>query len=219
MHLASDEQLLLEAPAAESIAEYRADVASLQMDEDCEELHFRYTFATRTYLVGSVKAVLSMSCAESDDMDVFLQIRKADTTGKMLRYCNVPKEDMEAQGLHEHQIPLLNSYVYLGPHGQIRASHRAADQDLSKPHYIQHSHEFEKKVTPGSVVSIATSIWPGGMIFDKGESMVFKVSGHPMYLAEFAALRGQFKAQNVGNHQVHLGGSVGSYIEVPFVEM
>ena len=219
MYLASDEQLLLEAPAAESIAEYRADVASLQMDEDSEELQFRYTFATRTYLACSVKAVLSMSCVESDDMDVFLQIRKADATGKMLRYYNVPKEDMEAQGLQEHQVPLLNAYVYLGPHGQIRASHRAVDQALSKPHYIQHNHEVEEKVTTGSVVHIETSIWPGGIIFDKGESMVFKVSGHPMYLAEFAALRGQFKAQNVGNHQVRLGGSGGSYIEVPFVEI
>ena len=219
MYLASDEQLLLEPPAAESIVEYRADVASLQMDEDPEELHFRYTFGTRSYLVGSVKAVLSMSCVESDDMDVFLQIRKADATGKMLRSYNVPKEDIEAQGLHEDEVPLLNTYVYLGPHGQIRASHRAVNQALSKPHYIQHSHELEEKVTPGSVVRIETSIWPGGVIFDKGESMVFKVSGHPMYLAEFPGLRGQFNAQNVGSHQVHLGGSGGSYIEVPFVEM
>jgi hypothetical protein len=219
MYLASDERLLLDAPDAESIAKYRADVASQQMDDDSEELHFRHTFATRSYLVGSVKAVMSMSCTESDDMDVFFQIRKADATGKLLRYHNVPQHDMEAQGLLEHQVPLQNSYVYLGPHGQIRASHRAIDQALSKPHYLQHSHEFEEKVTPGTVVCIETSIWPGGIIFDKGDSMVFKVSGHPMYLAEFAAMRGQFKAQNLGYHQVHLGGSIASYIEVPFIEM
>ena len=74
LYLASDEQLLLQAPGAESIAEYRADITSLQMDDDSDYLCFRYTFATRSYLVGSVKAVLSMSCAEADDMDVFLQI-------------------------------------------------------------------------------------------------------------------------------------------------
>ena len=126
---------------------------------------------------------------------------------------------MEAQGLQEHQVPLLNPYVYLGPHGQIRASHRAIDPALSKPHYIQHSHEFEEKVTPGSVVCIETSLWPGGITFDKEESIVFKASRHPMWLAEFPSLRGQFKARNVGGHQLHIGGSTGSYIEVPFVEM
>ena len=219
MYLAPNELLYLQAPDVESIVTYRADIASKQMDEDSEELHFRYTFATRTYLVGSAKAVLSMSCAESDDMDIFFQIRKEDADGKLLRYYNVPKVEMEAQGLREDQVPLTNAYVYLGPHGQIRASHRAIDKTLSKLHYIQHSHECEEKVPPGSVVRIETSIWSGGIVFDKGESMVFKVSGHPMYLSEFNTLRGQFQAQNVGHHQVRLGGSEGSYIEVPFVEL
>jgi hypothetical protein len=54
------------------------------MDEDPEELHFRSTFSQRTYLVGSVEAVLFMSCNDADDMDILLQIRKVDNTGKVL---------------------------------------------------------------------------------------------------------------------------------------
>lgn len=219
MYLAPEERLTPHVSATKCTVQYRADIASLQMDNDSEEVHFRHRFATRTYLVGSAKAVLSMSCTESDDMDVFVQIRKVDAAGKVLRYYNVPRDEMEAQGLGEDQVPLLNPYVYLGPHGQIRASHRAIDSSLSKPHYLQHKHESEEKITPGSVVRIETSIWPGGIIFDEGESMMFKVSGHPMYLAEFPTLRGQFDTRNVGNHKVHIGGPEASYIEVPFIQV
>jgi hypothetical protein len=47
-------------------------------------------------------------------------------------------------------------------------------------------------------VKIETSIWPAGIIFEEGEYLVFKISGHPMYLAEFPTLRGSFKARNKG---------------------
>lgn len=113
----------------------------------------------------------------------------------------------------------LKCWQWEETHGQIRASHRAVDHDLSKPHYIQHRHDLEERITPGTSVKIETSIWPGGIIFNEGESMVFKISGHPMYLSEFPTLRGQFLARNTGRHVVHIGGSTASYIEVPFVEL
>ena len=219
MFLTDSGHLVLERPPHQFTVGYQADVPTLQTDSDPEELWFRYTFTKRSYLVGSVKAVLSMSCLESDDMDVFLQIRKLDASGKILRYHNIPEEDMTAQGLPPDQVPLTNPTVYLGPHGQIRASHRAIDQQLSTPHYIQHRHDAEERIEPGSVVEIQTSIWPGGIIFDGGESMVFKISGHTMYLAEFPTLRGEFQARNTGRHLVHVGGPGASYIEVPFVEI
>ena len=189
------------------------------MDDDADEALFWFTFTERSYLLGSVKAVLAMSCADYNDMDIFLSIRKADCSGKILRYANVPSNEMSANGVVPDDVPLLNLCYYLGPHGQIRASHRAIDEELSKPHYIQHKHTQEEKIPPGTVVELTTSLWPGGIIFDKGESLIFKVSGHAMTLAEFPTLRGTFVVQNLGNHCIHCGGQNGSYIEVPFVKI
>ncbi|KAJ0418326.1 Alpha/Beta hydrolase protein [Aspergillus carlsbadensis] len=201
----------------ESIS-YQADVDTEQMDEDPEQANFSYKFSKRTYLLGSIKATLFMSCNDADDMDIFLQVRKMDSSGQILRNYNIPMADMEAQGVSRDSVPLLNTYVYLGPHGQIRASHRAIDQTLSKPHYIQHEHLREDKIEKGKIVKIETSIWPGGIIFEEGERLVFKVSGHPMYLAEFPTLRGQFKAQNTGRHYIRIGGASGSFITVPLLD-
>lgn len=188
------------------------------MDNDKEELQFWLRLPEKRLLIGSVKAVLYLSCEDLDDLDIFLQIRKADADGNVLQSHNVPIEDMEREGVPKDQVPLTNPFVYLGPHGQIRASHRGIDQNLSKPHYILHEHMKEEKIPPGQIVKIETSIWPGGIILEKDEYLVFKVSGHPMYLAEFPTLRGQFKAQNRGLHHVHLGVSEGSHLVVPFVD-
>ncbi len=189
------------------------------MDDDSEECHFRFTFSEKTHLLGAAKVVLYMSCEEADDMDIFLQLRKEDSSGKILRYNNIPQSDMDAQGLQQKDIPLLNTLVYLGPHGQIRASHRKIDEKLSTAHWIRHEHRIEEKVTPGEVVRVETSLWPGGMIFEKSETLVLKIAGHPMYLAEFPTMRGKFKARNTGKHKVHIGGTHASSIVIPLVDL
>lgn len=219
MFLGPQEQLSEQMFPEESIAQYQSDVPAMQMDDDPEELHFKFKFSERTYFLGAARAVLWMSCNDADDMDIFLQIRKEDASGKICRCHNIPKEDMEMQGVSSADVPLLNTLVYLGPHGQIRASHRAIDDELSQPHWIRHRHLVEEKIPPGTAVRIETSIWPGGIVFDRGESLVFKVSGHPMYLAEFPTMRGQFKARNTGKHYLHLGGARGSHLVVPFVDL
>lgn len=219
MFLSPGERLLEHSPSEEAVIQYQSDVPSFQIDNDPGELYFRYTFTKRMYLLGAAKTVLWMSCNDADDMDIFLQIRKEDASGKVLQYHNIPKKDIEAQGVSDADVPLLNTLVYLGPHGQIRASHRAIDEELSTPHFIRHKHLVEERISPGTVVRVETSIWPGGIIFDPGESIVLKISGHPMYLAEFPTLRGQFKARNTGKHDVHTGGSRGSHLVVPFVDL
>ena len=218
LHLGTEQQLLEEAPKAEAIVSYHSDADAMQLDDDPEELQFRLKTTEKTFLVGAVKAVLYISCDDLDDMDIFLQVRKADANGKVLRSYNIPENDMVKMGFPKEKVPLTNPTVYLGPHGQIRASHRAIDTNLSKPHYVSHSHLIEEPIPRGHVVKVETSIWPGGMIFETGEYLVLKISGHPMYLAEFPTLRGAFKARNKGLHKVRCGGSEGSYFVVPFVK-
>lgn len=218
LFVASENRLLIASDDPSGSISYQADSDARQVDDDLEELHFRLRMTERTFLIGAVKAVLYMSCEELDDMDIFLQVRKADADGTLLRSYNVPERDMAAMGIPKEKVPLINPVIYLGPHGQIRASHRNIDSQISKAHYISHSHTEEERVPPGQVVKIETSIWPGGIIFEKDEYLVIKISGHPMYLAEFPTLRGVFKARNKGRHNVHFGGTRGSHFVVPLVK-
>lgn len=191
----------------------------MQEDADDNELVFKHVFKSRSHLLGASKAVLWVSCNDSDDMDVFCQIRKADANGKVLISMNVPIADLKRMGMEQNKIPNINPMIYLGPTGHLRASHRGLDESLSKPHWPVHDHKKEYRIPPGDIIRLEVGIWPGGMIFSEGESLSFKVSGHWMTLAEYPWLRGTHEPLNKGQHHVHIGGKYDSHVVLPFVEI
>lgn len=65
--------------------------------------------------------------------------------------------------------------IYLGP--TARVSYRALDASLSKVHWPVHDHSFEEKIPHGEIVMLEIGIWPGGMIFEEGESILLKLFG------------------------------------------
>jgi uncharacterized protein len=151
----------------------------MQEDADTEELHF-YQFPDRAYLLGASKVILYISCEDSDDVDVFVQLRKVNKFGNPRHSNNVPLEDLQRLGMEKDQIPKTNPMIYLGPTGHLRASHRAFDAMLSKVHWPVHDHSFEEKIPPGERVMLEMENWPGGMTFEEGESALLKISGHWM---------------------------------------
>lgn len=62
-------------------------------------------------------------------------------------------------------------------------------------------------------------IWPTGMLFEPGEQLVVKISGHFMGPAEFEILQGTFPVRNEGQHTISWGGATASYIEIPTVKI
>ena len=91
----SENNELVTSPEQKSSSDsYQADYAAKNDDNDSEELIFKYTFSKPTWLVGYSKAVLHLSCDSSDDMDVFVQLRKLDTLGNILQYMNVPLSNL-----------------------------------------------------------------------------------------------------------------------------
>ncbi len=58
-------------------------------------------------------------------------------------------------------------------------------------------------------------------MFDAGEGLLLKISGHEMRLAEWPALRGMGRADsaNKGTCTLHYGGEMESYLEVPVMDM
>lgn len=106
---------------------------------------------------------------------------------------------------------------YLGPPGILRASHAELDPALSTDFHPVYTHQNPQKITPGQIVKLEISIWPTGILFEPGESLVLRIGGNPQVLAEFSALRGKWLSNNNGTNSVHFGGKYLSYISVPFV--
>ena len=194
---------------------YQSDAPAQQVDADPEYVEFLYTFAERSRLIGPVRATLYMSCPDHDEMDVFVILRKADATGKVLRNVNIPLRELGIAS--DEEVEDVNSLKYIGPSGVLRASHRALDTKLSKPHWPAHDHTREQKVSPGEVVRLDIGLWPAAIQFEAGEKLLFRVAGHQMVLAEFPPLRGQFGTGNKGIHEVHFGGNYESLVVLPLV--
>jgi predicted acyl esterase len=203
-------------PKQDASFTYQADALAQQADNDPEELHFEHTFEATTHIVGYSRAVLYMSCEQADDLDVFVQLRKADRNGKLLQNLNIPLEDL---GLKAEEVEAINPLKYLGPSGILRASHRKIDQARSKPHWPFHAHTEKELVSPGDIFRLEIGIWPTGIRFEAGEKLILKVSGHHMNLAEFPLLRGKSENYNKGAHNLFVGPGNLSSLTIPIVEV
>ncbi|CAN9296911.1 unnamed protein product [Alternaria alternata] len=204
-------------PNASSSAEYHAES---QTDDG---LSFSYKFDRYTELCGISKATLYMSTDDHNDMDVYIVIRKLDHDGQALWHQNIPMEDLP-EGTKVEQIPRENIWRYIGPNGRLRASHREVTEEtiegisqeeyrkLMGPAYIYHPHTSKQPLLPGEIVELEISLWPGGMVFDAGESMSLEIKGHLPILPEFEGLEEKLVNFNFGRHKLHTGPYYGSQL-------
>ncbi|KAJ5370561.1 Alpha/Beta hydrolase protein [Penicillium cataractarum] len=170
---------------------YQADFAPIwQRDNDSGEIQFSFTFPRRTTILGPSRAVIYVETKNGPDMDIYVHLRKADRNGKPLQHVNIPLHDLGVASAEE--APLTNPMKYFGPHGILRASYRDVAEELSKPHWKTLSHRKQLPIKVGEPMRLEIEIWPTGMLFEPGEQLVMKVSGHFMAPAEFEALQGTF---------------------------
>lgn len=200
---------------------YQSDVAFQQMDNDSEELRFQHTFQSPAYLVGSARARLFMSTPDHDDMDVWVQLRKVDAHGTVLQQVTIPARDSLDADADAQADQQQNPLRYLGPSGALRASYRALDASLSTAEFPEHDYTVRQPLVDprGQVVELEIGLWQTGMAFEAGESLLLKVSGHPMTLAEFPLLRGKEGTENRGRHVVHFGPETPSAVVVPLIQL
>lgn len=186
-------------------------------------MHFSYKFDRYTELIGFSKVKLFMSCAGNDDMDVYVVLRKLDQNGQPLLHINIPLRDLPA-GTTEKDVPDVNIFKYVGPNGRLRASHRRIEQEpwlsqeqsaMMYPADVFHPHDREEKISPGEVVCLEIAIWPGGMIFEAGESVRLEIKGHEVTLPEFPALDRAPTNLNRGYHVVYSGADYPSSVILP----
>lgn len=192
---------------------------------DDDGAHFTLKFQDYTELIGFSRVKVYMSCADTDDMDVYVIIRKLDREGKPLLHINIPL-DAFPSGTTEADVPHVNIFKYVGPGSRLRASHRRIEPDpnlspeqsqMIAPGDVWHPHDREEKIPPGEVVCLEIAIWPGGMIFEAGESIRLEIKGHEATLPEFPALERVPTNLNHGYHIVHSGPEYPSSVVLPLV--
>lgn len=207
LHFSPSSQLSYDPPATTGTISY--DPLS-----KTEFAGFTYTFPERTRLVGMPKAVLYMSCAELDDMDIYIVLRKLDKHGSPMLNLNIPWTDVPVRTVAE--IPddkRTEVALYAGPVGILRASHR--EIDLSKSMHENwpfHPHEREQKVPPGQIVKLEIGIWAMGIEYEAGESLRVQISG----VNQGMHFSTEDFTNNKGRHVVHLGGDYSSHVILPF---
>lgn len=75
-----------------------------------------------------------------------------------------------------------------------------------------------QKVPPGEIVPIEIGLWPIGMQFYEGESLLFRVGGSKDAYLEIPNMQTpSVYGINKGKHHVHFGGKFNSYVVVPVI--
>ena len=156
-----------------------------------------------------------MSCEESDDMDVTVHLRKVDHKGKLLEHLNYPCP------VPVDEVPNTNVAKVLGPEGFLRASHaNSQDQARSRGNgqEVFYAHDRCEKIPPGTKVRLEITLWPMGMVFDKGESIMLRIAGHEMIHPEFEFIKPtEPEDRNIGRHVIHTGGRYDSVLILPII--
>ncbi|KAH7388902.1 Alpha/Beta hydrolase protein [Cadophora sp. MPI-SDFR-AT-0126] len=194
----------------------KSEMVSYNSEDPGEFVSFNKIFTETTQLVGIPKAVLYLSCAAHDDLDIFIVLRKISVTGEELLNLNIPWKGLPVSSISE--IPedkRTEVILYKGPTGQLRASHRAIDWSKSMhPNWPYHPHNAEEKIAPGRVVRLEIGIWGMGVEYAAGESLRMQIGGGFGGIANFG---NGGNTLNKGRHVLHFGGKYDSHLILPFV--
>lgn len=202
-----------------------AGIASYDSETYLDHAAFTYKFGSQTRLAGIPKAVVYMSAPNSNDMDVYVILRKLSRTGEALISLNIPWSSIASTGLtpsNTHEIPKQNKnnlMFHLGSMGILRASRRSIDPTKSiHQNYPFHPHDRDEYVTPGEIVKLEIGIWAMGVLYEEGESISVQIHGNsPLLRGEFADVKPFAELASKGKHEVHFGGQFCSHVILPFI--
>ncbi|KAJ3548657.1 hypothetical protein NM208_g901 [Fusarium decemcellulare] len=173
-----------------------------------------------SYQADSLKAAPVEFYAQTDDLDIFVSLRKINKDGKLLEHINVPWEALPDDVHTQEDVPSSNTIKHLGPSGVLRASHREQDPARSTDIVPWHPHTREQKIPPGTIVPVEIGIWPAGIHFEAGEGLILRVQGHLDQLIEFVNhVEGKPENLNKGHHTIHVGGEYDSHLVIPVVPL
>jgi putative CocE/NonD family hydrolase len=157
---------------------------------------FDYTFDQNTELTGYMKLMAWVSPEDSNDMDLFVTLKKFDHNGNEVVFdsCHAPRR-------------------YVVALGWMRLSKRQLDPELSTRWNPIQDLTTENKVNPGQIVPAEIEIIFSSTLFRKGETLRLIVSGK----TQVQSTRYKYTDINAGLHSIYTGGDYDSYLQIPVI--
>ncbi len=183
-----DMALKTEAPGAVSVVTYDAVQG---------QATFSYSFDTDTNLVGNMRLRLWVEARGSEDMDLFVGIRKFDRDGNEVYFYGFAGNNS-------------NDIV---SRGWLRASRRELDEKHSTELRPVHLHKRDLFLSPGEVVPVEIELMPSGTRFLAGEKLAVTVQGR--VIEPHHSLIEHDHLRNKGLHCIYTGTGYDSYLVVP----
>jgi predicted acyl esterase len=138
--------------------------------------------------------------AETDDMDLFVAVRKIDD--------------------HGHEVGFTHYAVFEdGPValGWLRVSHRELDPQKSTEWLPILSHAREQKLQSGEIAAVDVEVLPSGTVFEAGTTLRLVIAGRDFAKYPKPMLYARHEdTVNLGMHRIHTGGHFSSWLQVPF---
>lgn len=174
-------------------------------DNRQDMLTYSFTMRERTETTGYFGAHLYVETEEAEDLDLFVYALKADEQGRLMP-------------------PIVHGAPFSGfegaprytPVGRLRVSLRETDAELSTEDKPFQTFRTVQKLTPGVPVRVDIPLWPIGMIYEKGQKLVFIVAGYELNLEEWPELP-PAPSVNKGRAFIYTGGQKASYLTVPVI--
>ena len=161
-----------------------------------DRVEFDMAFNEDTELTGYMWLRLWVSCDGYDDMDMFVNIQKADSQGNWIPW-------------------LTLNEPHPGAWGKMRVSRRELDEKKTKKYWPVQAQLREVKLQPGEVVPVDIAIVPSSRIWHKGQKLRIQIAGNYIREGWFEPL--SWDVDNKGKHIIHTGGKYDSWIQVPYI--
>lgn len=158
---------------------------------------FDYQFLKDTELTGGMNLRLWVEAEDTDDLDLFIAIKKLDEGRKEVHFSgyNCNEYDMVAKGW-------------------LRASLRELDPARTTAEQPWYRFRRMDKPQKGEIVPVEIEIWPSCTLFEKRSFLRLEVMGHePLHYASFRHGR----PVNKGYHRIYTGGKYDSSLFAPVV--
>lgn len=165
-------------------------------DPENEEAVFDMTFTEDTELTGYMYLHLYVEADGHDDMDLFVNIQKADADGNWIPWNTLDEP-------------------HPGAWGKLRVSARELDEKLSTKYNPVLKHKTVQKLSAGEIVPVDIAIVPSARIWHKGEKLRIQIAGRYIREGWFEPLA--WDTDNKGKHIIHTGGQYESFIQVPVI--
>ncbi|MEC0111202.1 CocE/NonD family hydrolase [Paenibacillus taichungensis] len=199
-YLNGEEMSLQQAPVQnEATLTYNAEPGQTANSD----LRFTFTANKDMELTGNMKLKLWVSTDDTDDMDLFVGIKKFDRRG------------------NEVFLPDFN-HLENGQvaSGWLRVSHRELDPVKSTPYQPVLKHKRLLKLTKGEIVPVEIEILPSSVFLKSGESVVLVIKGSDIIIDDNPTGSrgyGHTDTVNQGAHSIHVGGKYDSFLLVPVI--